>query len=88
MVLSDAKSKLGKNGLNPSRNCLCGHIVLLGRFLIIVSNKRSNKKHSFCKMLLKSILQIVNIALLRRWLWVRVPPNPSLLCGFESPLSR
>ena len=61
-----------------SRNCLCSHTLLLGRFFNIVSNKRSNKKFTICKMFITSILQIVNIALLRRWLWVRAPPNPDL----------
>ena len=74
-ILPTAGKKPGI-ALTLSRNCLCSHIVLLGRFFIIVSNKRSNKKLAICKMLITSILQMVTIALLRRWLWVRAPPNP------------
>jgi hypothetical protein len=29
-----------------------------------------------------------NIALLRRWLWVRAPPNPNFYFDLESPFSR
>jgi hypothetical protein len=37
-----------------------------------MSNKRSNKKLAICKILTKSILQMITIALLRRWLRVQV----------------
>jgi hypothetical protein len=55
--------------------------------LAATSNVYSNKKEDNPKCL-KASLQINNSALLRRWLWVRGPPNPKLLFGFESPLSR
>lgn len=41
-----------------------------------LSRKRSNKKLTIYKMLTISFLQKVTIALFRRWLWVRAPPNP------------
>jgi hypothetical protein len=50
-------------------------LTLLGRFLGIVSNKRSNKKSSICKMLVASVLQFATIALLRRWLRVQALLN-------------
>ena len=45
-------------------------------FLAGGSNKCSNKKLRYRKMLVTSVLSITTIALLRRWLWVRAPPNP------------
>jgi hypothetical protein len=39
-------------------------------------------------VLIKSILQLTTIALLRRWLWVRAPPNPKISFDFENPQSR
>ena len=50
--------------------------VLIGRYFNVVNNKRSNKKCRIHKILITSILQMLTIALLRRWLWVRAPPNP------------
>jgi len=46
--------------------------VLIGRYFNVVSNKRSNKKCVNRKTLVTSILQMMAIALLRRWLWVQV----------------
>ncbi len=79
MMLPDGKSEVtgGRIASALSRNCLRGHTVLLGRSFNILSNKRSNKKYGIRKMLIKSILQMVTIALLRRWFWVRVPFNPN-----------
>jgi hypothetical protein len=42
------------------------------------SNKCSNKKQDESKFLIVRILQTNTIALLRRWLWVRAPPNPKI----------
>jgi hypothetical protein len=50
--------------------------VLIGRYFNVVNNKRSNKKCRIHKILITSILQMLTIALLRRLLWVRAPPNP------------
>jgi predicted GIY-YIG superfamily endonuclease len=55
---------------------LFGHNVLLGRCFNVDSNKCSNKKQDNPKYLNGHGLQPYNSALLRRWLWVRAPPNP------------
>jgi hypothetical protein len=38
-----------------------------------------------CKTLVTSILQMLTIALLRRWLWVRAPPNPNFVSNPSFP---
>jgi hypothetical protein len=48
----------------------------VGRSDNVESNKWSNKKRGNPKCLQISNLSNDNSALLRRWLWVRAPPNP------------
>jgi hypothetical protein len=59
--------------------------VLIGRYFNVVSNKRSNKKCVNRKTLVTSILQMMTIALLRRWLRVQVLVNPVSLFSSFSP---
>ena len=53
------------------------HNFLSGRYFGVLSNKLSKRKYCYRKGLMTSILEIQTIALLRRWLWVRAPPNPN-----------
>jgi hypothetical protein len=48
----------------------------------------ATKKQDGSKCLKARWLQTNTIAILRRWLWIRAPPNPDPLFGFESQLSR
>jgi hypothetical protein len=59
--------------------------VLIGRYFNVVSNKRSNKKCVNRKTLVTSILQMMTIALLRRWLRVQVLVNPVSFFSSFSP---
>jgi hypothetical protein len=69
------------------RNGVCSHDVPLGQYVNVESNKWSNKKLFDPKCLRIKYLSKHNIALLRRWLWVRAPPNPNISFDFESPRS-
>ena len=73
---------------SASRNGVCSHNVPLGQYVNVESNKRRNKKLDDPKCLKIKHLSNHNIALLRRWFWVRVPANPNIWFDFESPLSR
>jgi len=66
---------------------LIGRDALLGRYFNVDSNKYSNKKLETSKSLLIRMLQTYNSAILRRWLWVRAPPNPNISFDFKSPQS-
>jgi hypothetical protein len=52
---------------------------LLGRYFNLDSNKHSNKKEN-AKYFKERGLHTYTIAFLRRWLWVRAPPNPRFFC--------
>jgi hypothetical protein len=76
LYLSSCPSLTGVNsGHSRDRTIAVRNVIDSGHFDGL-SNKCSNKKSSIRKALLISILQIHTIALLRRWLWVRAPPNP------------
>jgi hypothetical protein len=58
------EAQANKIGLIPP----LAHNALLGRYFDILSNKHSNKKCVNRKTLVTSILKMLTIALLRRWL--------------------
>jgi len=62
--------------------------VLIGRYFNVVNNKRSNKKCRIHKILITSILQMLTIALLKRWLRVQVVVNPLFSFSACFPLGK